>query len=82
MREKSWIITEERANSLLPYLRWIGTNATRKKYRIAARSLLGRLEGVKDWKQILVTKTEEEMVAAIYGAFPDSSRPPKQLKLL
>lgn len=84
MKEISWIVTEEKAVRLAPFLRWIGENAPRKIDREAAKGLLGRIRGVKDWKQMLLTKTEETMIAALYDTFPEISEEtgrPEQLRL-
>jgi len=83
-KEKTWIVTEDKASGLIPILVWVRENAPRKKYRIAAKDLLGKLRGVKDWRQILVRKTEEDVIATIYDAFPGvhEIRKPEQLRLL
>lgn len=81
MQNKSIFLTQDHVQGLLPYLKWVSESAPRKQYREAAKSLISKTRGVKDWKQIIVTKREEEVLDAVHSAFPYEVIVPKQLKM-
>ena len=81
MQDKSIYITGTHAEGMLPYLKWIAEEAPQKKYRVAAKTLLTKIRGIKDWRQILLTRGEEEVLDAVHNAFPYQAIEPKQLRM-
>lgn len=82
LRGQSAIITKERADSIRPILEWIKGASTRKKIRIQAATILREIEGIKDYKQVILTKGETDLLNFIYTEFPEGSKLDQQLKLL
>ena len=83
-KEKTWLVDRQKALSLLPFLRWIEESAPYVGYRRAAKSLIGKMEDVRDreWKQVLITKQEEDALRAVYEALPYRElKEPEQLRL-
>lgn len=82
IRGRSHIIRKERADSVRPILRWIKKSSSRKKVRDESASILRKLEGINDWKQVILTRGEEELLSFVYNEWPEGSMTDQQLKLL
>ena len=76
------MISKERADSVRPILRWIKEGASRGKEREQAASILRKIEGIKDYKQVILTKGETELLSFIYTEFPEGVVEGKQQRLL
>ena len=84
-KERVWMVTRQKAVSLLPYLRWIAEGAPYVGDRRVAKSLVGKLEGVrgKEWKQLLISKKELDLLTMLYDSpYYEEIKEPKQLRLL
>ena len=84
-KERVWMVTRQKAVSLLPYLRWIAEGAPYVSDRRAAKSLVGKLEGVrgKEWKQLLISKKELDLLTMLYDSpYYEEIKEPVQLRLL
>jgi len=66
-------MTKERASSIRPILRWIKSAASRKRERVQAANILKEIEGIKDWKQIVLTRGEAELLSFVYEEFPEGA---------
>ena len=78
----SVVIRQERADSIRPILKWIKEGAPRKRERTQAASILREIVGVKDYKQLILTRGEVELLNFIYTEFPEGVTTEEQLKLL
>lgn len=78
---RSYIISRERAINIRPILRWIKEAAPREKERKEAAGLLSEIEGIREQRQIILTKGQAEMLAFIYQEFPETAQEPTQLEL-
>ena len=65
------MVSKERADSIRPILRWIKEDAPRKREREQAAKILRELEGIKDWKQVMLTRGETEMLNFVFREFPE-----------
>jgi len=75
------MVTSERARGMRPVLKWIKEAAPRKKERETASRLLRELEGIKETKQLLLSKYEADMFLFILTEFPSGVEDEKQLSL-
>lgn len=75
------MVTEERARNVRPILRWVKESAPRKREREEAASLLRLLVGVKETRQILLTRGQEELLLFIFDEFPETTTSPTQMSL-
>ena len=84
LKGRAVTVSEDSANSTRPILKWIKEAAPRTRERVQASSLLRKFEGVKGWKQILLTKGEVELLEFIYTEFPEGAPPEegRQLELI
>ncbi len=84
LKGRAITVSEDRANSTRPILKWIKEAAPRTRERVQASSLLRKIEGIKGWKQILLTKGETELLEFVYSEFPEGAAPEegRQLELL
>jgi len=81
LKGKPFIMTRERANGIRPILEWIEKEAPRQRERSQATSLLKDIRGISDWKQLMLTRREVEMLSFIFAEFPEGSRLNQQLEL-
>ena len=81
MRGNSYVISKERAESIRPVLKWIKEGASRKREREQAARILRAIEGIEDWKQIVLSRGEAEMLGFIIKEFPSGVEPTRQLSL-
>lgn len=81
MALEAHIITEDRARSVRPILRWIKEGAPRKRDREEASSILRAIEGVKDKKQVFLTRGQSDLLSFIYEEFPETTFVSTQLDL-
>ena len=72
---RSIFITEDHAARLRPVLQWVEEAAPHTRERSTARSLLGKIRNVREWKQLLLTRPEYEILAAVHLAFPEGATP-------
>ena len=80
IRGKSYYISKERADSIRPVLRWIKDAAPRKRERQEASSILREIEGITEHKQVILTRSEGEMLEFVVKEFPQGETE-RQLKL-
>jgi len=82
LRGKSVVITKERARSIRPILLWIKEISTRQKVKLQAASILKEIEGIVDYKQVILTRGEADLLTFIYSEWPAGVDPEgKQLSL-
>lgn len=81
LRKRSFVITKDRARSIRPVLNWIKEDAPRKSERVLATKLLEHIEGVRDIKQILLSKGEAELFMFVMTEFPTVGDTEKQLSM-
>lgn len=67
------IISKDHADNLRPIVKWVHEAAPRKKLRIAAASLLPKLSGIKDWKQVSLSRAESDLLDNIDTTFTGGS---------
>jgi hypothetical protein len=67
------IVSKDHADQLKPKLKWLIDTTSKKEYRLQARRILAEIEGIKDWKQISITKRERQLLTAVQTAFPEES---------
>ena len=72
---------------VVPFLKWVKDKAPQKPYRMAARTVLQKLElrpndKEMGFKQVLLTQKEAKVLEAVHEAFPYELVQPKQLKLM
>ena len=82
---KAVYLTKDHIDGLMPYLKWVAEKAPRKQYRDAAKSIIHKVRGInenKGWKQVILTRKEEDTLSIIHNAFPYEVIVPKQLKLM
>ena len=70
-----------------PFLKWVKDKAPQKPYRMAAGTVLQKLElrpndKEMGFKQVLLTQKEAKVLEAVHEAFPYELVQPKQLKLM
>lgn len=65
--------SKEKASSIRPILKWIKEGAPRKREREQAAKILKEIEGIKDWKQVQLTRGEAELLNFITEEFPDGA---------
>ena len=84
VKEKVVFLSKDHVDGLKPYLKVIKEGSSRKEYRVAAASLLHKMEGIGDkgFKQVLLSKREENLLSLVHEAFPYEAVVPKQLKLM
>jgi len=83
----SMCLSIDHIKGMTPFLKWVKDKAPQKPYRMAARTVLQKLElrpqdKEAGFKQILLTNREAKVVQAVHEAFPFELVQPKQLKLL
>ena len=71
IREKSFIISKDRAAHFIPIFEIIAHDAPRKSDRLTGARILRELEGVKDWKQMYFTSKEFSMFEDINRKIPE-----------
>lgn len=74
-------MSKDRADSLRPILRWVKEAAPRQRERKQAAGILREIEGIKDWKQIVLTRGEAELLGFIVKEFPEGGAVERQLPL-
>ena len=82
LRGHSYLFTKDKADSIRPILRWIKADAPRVRERKQAANILREIEGVKDWKQVILPRGEAELLSFVFTEFPGGVEPGKQIKLL
>ena len=75
------MMEEDTARKVRPILRWVKEGASRKREREDATSLLRKIEGIKEHRQVSMTKGEAELLMFIYQEWPDVTFKPRQLNL-
>lgn len=78
---KSFVISKEKAEVYVPILKWIKEGAPRVRERRDAAAVLREFKGIKDWKQVILSRGEMEMLRFVMEEFPEGSMLGKQLKL-
>lgn len=81
VRGHTYFLSKERADSMRPILRWIKKDAPRTRERSQATRILREIEGIKEHKQILLSRGEAEMLAFIIKEFPEGVGVERQLEL-
>ena len=77
-------MTKDKADSIRPILRWISREAPRKRERTQAIHILREMEGIRDYKQMIISRGEAEMLGYIYNEFPEGvpTAEERQLRLM
>lgn len=65
LKGTSVTVTEERATRIKPILKWIKEGAPRKRERDQAARILKGIEGIKDWRQVILTRGEVELLVFV-----------------
>ncbi len=73
IRGRTILISRETAASLKPILRWVVEASPRQREKSQASSILRKIEGISDWKQILLTRGEEDLLGFIRTEFPEGA---------
>jgi len=73
LRKRDFIVTSERARGMRPILRWIKEGAPHVRERRVASKLLSSLEGIKDFKQLILGKDEADMYLFVLTEFPEGA---------
>lgn len=82
LKGKSVVITKERARSIRPILLWIKKISTRQKIRFQAASILKEIEGIEDYKQVILSRGEADLLTFVFSEWPEGVDPEgKQLSL-
>ena len=81
LRTTALTISREKAISIRPILRWIKEGAPRARERLQATRILREIEGVENYKQILLTRGEAELLSFVFTEFPEGVEPERQLEL-
>lgn len=82
LKGSSIVFTKGKADSFRPILRWIKADAPRKREREQASRILREIEGIKDWKQVILSRGEAELLNFIATEFPEGARVEEQIKQL
>ncbi len=82
LRGRTVIMTKERARSIKPILQWIKEASTREKIRLQAIRILKEIEGIVDWRQLSLSRSEMDLLTFVFTEFPDGTvEPGRQLSL-
>lgn len=81
LRGRSYVMTREKARSILPILKWIKEAATRSRERVQAGNIIKKIQDIERMRQVILTKGEAELLSFIYTEFPQGV-PPEEGKQL
>lgn len=68
-------ISQNTARRIIPILKWISEAAPRQKEKSLANSILKKIYKIEDWRQVILTKGETELLSFIRTEFPEGAPP-------